>query len=61
MEINLEILYEVHKFIEAANLEHPSEYLDEASRLLDEVISEIEWSSIANIDDDDESFIPTNN
>jgi len=58
MENNLDILYKVENLIQVVLSEYNHEYLEESLQLLNEIISDIELSSIESTDEDDETYIP---
>lgn len=59
MENNLNILYQIENLIQTALVEHPNTYLEDALQLLNEIITDIELSSIENENDDNENDIPS--
>ena len=58
MENNLDILYKIESLIQTVHSDYPNEHLEECMHLLNEIISDIELSSI-EFNEDDETEIPT--
>jgi len=58
MESHLDILYKIENLIQTALVESHSEYLEDSLLLLNEIISDIELSSIQNDEEDNENEIP---
>lgn len=61
MENNLQILYKIENLIQTAIAEYPSVYLEESLQLLNEIVTDIELSSIESVEDDNENDIPSDN